>query len=42
MFGVAQVAVQFRFQAAFNHRFGQFFKETPFAQDILGRLVVFE
>ena len=33
MFGVAQVTVQFCFQAALKHRFGQFFKEAPFAQD---------
>jgi hypothetical protein len=36
MFGVAQVRIQFRFQAAFNHGFGQFFEQAPLAQDYRG------
>jgi hypothetical protein len=42
MFWVAQVRVQFRFQTAFNHRFGQFFEQATFPQDVLGRLVLFD
>jgi hypothetical protein len=42
MFGVAQVGIQFGFQAAFNHGFGQFFEQAPFSQDVLRRLIIFE
>jgi hypothetical protein len=42
MFGVAQVGVEFRFQTAFYHRFGQFFEQTPFSQDVLRLLILFE
>ena len=42
MLGVAQVGVQFRFQAAFNHHFSQFFEQAAFTQDILGRGILFE
>lgn len=34
--------VQLRFQAAFNHRFGQFFEQPTLAQDVLGGLLRFE
>jgi hypothetical protein len=34
MLGVAQVALQFRLQAPFDHRFGQFFEQSSFAQDV--------
>ena len=36
MFGIAQMAVQFRFQAAFNHGFGQFFEQATFSPSRLG------
>jgi hypothetical protein len=42
MFGVAQVRVQFGFQAAFDHCLGQFFEQAAFSQDVLGCLVLFE
>src|SRR5215470_1531558 len=42
IFGVAQVRVQFGFQATLNHRFGQFFEQATFPQHILGCLVVLE
>jgi hypothetical protein len=42
MFGVAQMRVQFRFQAAFNYRFGQFFQQATFPENVLGCVVIFE
>src|SRR5260221_11932306 len=42
MFGVAQVRVEFGFQASFNHGFSQFFEQSTLAQDVLGGLILFE
>jgi hypothetical protein len=42
MFWVAQVRVEFRFQATFQLCPGQFFEQATFSQDVLGILVLFE
>jgi hypothetical protein len=42
MRNAALVRIQFRFEAAFNHGFGQFFEQAPFTQDILGLVVIFQ
>ncbi len=42
MFWVAQMRVEFGFQAAFDHRLGEFFKQATFAQDVLWPLVILQ
>jgi hypothetical protein len=42
VFWVAQMRVEFGFQAALNHRFRQFFEQATFSRDILGCLILFE
>jgi hypothetical protein len=42
MFGVAQVAIQFRFQAALDYRLGQLLEQPILGQDILLIGVLFQ
>ncbi len=34
--GIARMVLQFRFQAAFNHGFGQLFEQASFSHNLLG------
>jgi len=42
MLGIAQVRVQFCFQASLNHSLGQLFEQTVFGQDVLRMSILFE